>query len=58
MRRRDANHGKREREKIELGEVEELSDEALADVAGGGLRDKVYVTPTSPTSATIPSSKI
>ena len=37
----------KENEKIELGEVEELSDEALADVAGGGLRDKVYVTPTT-----------
>lgn len=32
---------------VATDEVEELDEEALAGIAGGGLRDKVYITPTT-----------
>lgn len=30
---------------VDLGQVEELDEEALAGIAGGGMRDNVYITP-------------
>lgn len=36
-----------ENEKMQSAEVEELDEETLAGIAGGGLRDKVYITPTT-----------
>lgn len=39
-----------ENEKLQdapVSEVEELDEEALAGIAGGGMRDSVYVTPTT-----------
>lgn len=36
-----------ENENVQNAEVEELDEETLAGIAGGGLRDKVYITPTT-----------
>lgn len=38
-----------EKEKLapQTSDVEEMSEEDLANVAGGALRDKVYITPTT-----------
>lgn len=30
---------------VDLDQVEELDEEALARIAGGGMRDNVYITP-------------
>lgn len=36
-----------ENERLESADVEEIDEETLAGIAGGGLRDKVYITPTT-----------
>lgn len=40
-------HENEKPQKVDFDQVEELDDEALAGIAGGGMRDDVFVTPTT-----------
>lgn len=40
-------HENEKPQKADFDQVEGLDDEALAGIAGGGMRDDVFVTPTT-----------